>query len=208
MPVLTEQLTVETPNNISTPQVLIIQTAFSDFARIRLTAGSAGNPPVNNGFWDIAVGPSGNDNLNIFSQLSTNNLVSLSASQQTVTINGNLQCTGVKNFVQPHPSNPGQEVVFTALEGSEAGVYCRGRGKVVDGTARIALPEAFRLVASVEDLTAHLTPRGSWLQLYVAALDANSIVIEEAQGKSGEFDYVVHGIRKGYEQQESIRDKR
>lgn len=53
-----------------------------------------------------------------------------------------------------------------------------------------------------------LTPRGEWLQLYVLELDIARLVVREAQGKSGAFDYLIHGVRRSYEQHEVIRTKR
>jgi hypothetical protein len=94
-----------------------------------------------------------------------------------------------------------------ALEGSEAGTYIRGTGKLVNGKAMIKLPEHFSLVTNDVGLTIHLTPRGDWLQLYVVELDSRQSIVREAQGKSGEFDYLIQGIRKGYEQHEVIRTK-
>ncbi len=57
-------------------------------------------------------------------------------------------------------------------------------------------------------LTIQLTPRGEWLQLHVAELDTAQLVVREAQDKSGRFDYLICGVRKGYERHEVIRTKR
>jgi hypothetical protein len=125
-----------------------------------------------------------------------------------VQVNGNFSATGTKNFVQAHPTDPGKEIVYVALEGGEAGTYVRGSGSLMNGKAVIVLPEHFALVTAAEGLTAHLTPRGTWLQLYVVELDRAQLVVREAQGLSGEFDYLIHGLRRGYEQHEVIRGKR
>lgn len=84
----------------------------------------------------------------------------------------------------------------------------RGTGQVVDGKAMIALPEHFALVTDNQDLTIQLTPRSTWLQLYVVELDTAQLVVREARGQSGVFDYLIHGIRRGYEDHEVIRRKR
>lgn len=125
-----------------------------------------------------------------------------------VQINGNLKLTGVKNFVQDHPTDPTKEIVYTALEGGEAGTYIRGTAKLVNGKAVIELPEHFSLATDQEGLTIHLTPRGQWLQLYVVELDTRQSVVREAQGKSGEFDYSILGIRQGYQHHQVIRTKK
>jgi hypothetical protein len=125
-----------------------------------------------------------------------------------VKVNGNFSVSGTKNFVQAHPTDPGREIAYVALEGGEAGTYVRGSGQLQSGKAVIALPEHFGLVTQTSGLTIQLTPRGEWLQLYMVELDTAQLVVREAQGKSGAFDYLIHGVRKGYEQYEVIRTKR
>ena len=125
-----------------------------------------------------------------------------------VQVNGTFSVTGTKNFVQAHPSDPSREIVYVALEGGEAGTYVRGSAQLQNGKAVLALPEHFGLVTATEGLTVQLTPRGGWLQLYVVELDTAQLVVREAQGKSGRFDYFICGARKGYEQHEVLRTKR
>jgi len=125
-----------------------------------------------------------------------------------VQVNGNFSATGTKNFVQAHPTNPNQEIVYVALEGGEAGTYVRGSGQLESGKAVLALPEHFGLVTASEGLSIQLTPRGEWLQLYVVELDTAQLIVREAQGKSGRFDYFICGVRRGYEQHEVFRTKR
>lgn len=123
-------------------------------------------------------------------------------------MNGNFSATGTKNFVQAHPTDPNKEIVYVALEGGEAGTYERGTGTLVSGKAVIALPEHFGLVTAYENLTIQLTSRGEWLQLYTVELDPTQFVVREAQGKSGAFDYLIQGLRKGFEQHKVFRTKR
>jgi hypothetical protein len=116
---------------------------------------------------------------------------------------------GSKSFVMDHPQNESKEIVYTSLEGDEAGVYTRGTAQLEDGSASIQLPEHFGLVASDEGLTVQVTPLGNCNGLYVAHKGNQKIVIEElTNGKSDvQFDSYVHGIRIGYEEYEVIRDK-
>ena len=125
-----------------------------------------------------------------------------------VQVNGNLSVTGNKAFVQAHPTDPEREIVYVALEGGEAGTYVRGSCQLQSGKAVLALPEHFGLVTATQDLTVQLTPRGEWLQLYVVELDTAQLVVREAQGKSGAFDYLIQGVRRGSEPHEVIRTKR
>jgi hypothetical protein len=122
-------------------------------------------------------------------------------------INGDLIVRGSKNFVVAHPSDPTREIVYASLEGPEAGTYIRGTAELVNGEAVIELPEHFSLVAAEEGLTVVLTPLGEWLQLYVVQKSTQQIIVREAGGKSGQFDYLVQGVRKGYENYQVIRDR-
>jgi hypothetical protein len=124
-----------------------------------------------------------------------------------VHIVGNLSCTGTKPFVQQHPEDPTKEIVYVALEGPEAGTYIRGTAELRDGEARVVLPDHFALVTCEDGLTVQVTPVGHWLQLYVVDKSPLALVIREASGRSGRFDYLVQGIRKGYEHHQVIRDR-
>ncbi len=73
------------------------------------------------------------------------------------------------------------------------------------GEAIIELPEHFSEVTSEQGLTVQLTPLGEWLQLYIVEKNTKRIIVREATGKDGSFDYLVQGIRKGYENFEVIR---
>jgi hypothetical protein len=125
-----------------------------------------------------------------------------------VHVSGDFSVTGNKAFVQAHPTDPTREIVYVALEGGEAGTYVRGSGQLQSGKAVLTLPEHFGLVTENSGLTVQLTPRGEWLQLYVVELDTSQLVVREAQGKSGAFDYLIQGVRRGSEQHEVIRTKR
>jgi hypothetical protein len=121
---------------------------------------------------------------------------------------GNLGVSGSKGFVQDHPTNSAQQIVYVSLEGGEAGTYFRGTGKLSKGRAVIDLPEHFRLVTGEDGLTIQLTARDGWLRLFVARLTTAQIVVEEAEGKDGQFDYLIHGVRKGFENHRVIVEKR
>ncbi len=195
-------LEVVTPSSIDTPQVKVTQVTPGDYARLRLNNSTAPSGSVS--FWDIAAGPGDNSQLNFYAQ-GAGNILSLTTGG--ASIKGNLSVSGQKNFVQEHPTDPNREIVYVALESGEAGTYTRGTAALVNGKAVIDLPEHFRLVTGDEGLTIHLTPRGEWLQLYAVELNTSQCVVREAQGKSGSFDYLVHGVRKGHEGHQVIREK-
>ncbi len=122
---------------------------------------------------------------------------------------GNLYVSGTKSFVQPHPLEPSKEIVYVSLEGPEAGTYIRGTAQLIHGEAVIQLPEHFGMVTNEEGLTVQLTPRGNCNGLYVEEVSTKQIVVKELMnGKSDvKFDYLVQGIRKGYENHQVIQDK-
>jgi hypothetical protein len=113
-----------------------------------------------------------------------------------------------KQFVQDHPLDPTKEIVYVTLEGPEAAIFLRGTAQLVNGEAVLLLPEYFSLISSEEGLlTVYLTPIGEWLQLYVVEKSTKRIIVREAQGKSGQFDYIVYAVRKGYEHHQVIQEK-
>lgn len=127
-----------------------------------------------------------------------------------VKITGDLSVDGVKGFVQPHPTDPSKQIVYICLEGGESGVYVRGTGQLENGKADISLPEHFSLVASEKDLTAQVTPRDGSAKgyLYVTEVTPDHVVVAEAGGgrSSAHFDYLVMGVRLGFENHEVIQE--
>lgn len=120
---------------------------------------------------------------------------------------GNLDVKGVKFFVQEHPTDPTKEIAYAALEGPEAGTYVRGTACLVNGEAVIELPESFCLVTAEEGLTVQVTLLEACNGLYVAEKSTERIVVRELlDGTSNaQFDYLVQGVRVGYEDYEPIR---
>src|SRR6266542_3821332 len=80
---------------------------------------------------------------------------------------GDIGATGMKFFVEPHPTDASKVIRFVALEGPEAGTYFRGSSHTVRGRAEIDVPESFRIVTDEEGLTVQLTPVGELVQLAV-----------------------------------------
>ncbi len=113
----------------------------------------------------------------------------------------------VSASMHDHPADPSKSIVYIDLEGPEAGAYTRGTAQLKNGEAIIELPEHFGLVTNDDGLTVQLTPLGEWLQLYVVEKSTKRLVVREATGKSGRFDYLVMGIRKGYENHQVIQPK-
>jgi UDP-3-O-[3-hydroxymyristoyl] glucosamine N-acyltransferase len=124
-----------------------------------------------------------------------------------LVVYGNLTVSGIKFFAQEYPGDPGKVIAYASLEGPEAGTYIRGTAQLHDGVAVIELPEHFALVTSEEGLTAQVTPLEECNGLYVAEKSPQRIVVRELLGgkSNARFDYLVQGVRKGYEGLSPVR---
>jgi len=129
----------------------------------------------------------------------------------SLTVNGSLLVTGPKAFVQDHPEDATKEIVYVALEGNESGTYTRGSSQLKNGVAEISLPEDFHLVTNVDGLTVQITPRGPVnSMLYVESVTPTMLVVKSSNKKDEnvKFDFMVNGVRKGFENHQVIRDKK
>ena len=122
-----------------------------------------------------------------------------------VYAHGDIGASGVKYFVDPHPTDASKVIRYVALEGPEAGTYVRGKGKFVDGHATISLPETFRTETEEGSLTVNITPLGHIADVGTASVVSATLdgIVAEAT-RDSEFSYVVFGVRKGYAQYEPV----
>lgn len=118
--------------------------------------------------------------------------------------NGDIIADGMKNFVEPHPTDASKLIKYVSLEGPEAGTYFRGRARFQNGLARIAVPEDFRFVTSPDGLTVQITPIGGMATFGVMKLDLEEIVVRGSRNL--EFSYLVQGVRKAYQDFQPIQD--
>jgi len=109
---------------------------------------------------------------------------------------GGLGCTGSKAFLQPDPKDASRVIKFVCLEGNESGTYFRGRGRLVNGVAEIAIPEEWKLVTEDEGITVQVTPTGIPAILYVAWQSRERIVVRGYPDCA--FNYFVNGVRRGF----------
>jgi hypothetical protein len=123
-----------------------------------------------------------------------------------VGIGGDLNVVGAKNFVVPHPTDPAKQITFAALEGPESGTYFRGTARLVGGYAEVEVPESFRLVSSEQGLTVVATASGAPASIACVSKSVEKIVFRGTADV--EFDYVVHGLRAGFEDREPIETNR
>jgi hypothetical protein len=126
-------------------------------------------------------------------------------AQSTASFAGN----GAKSFVQNHPYDATRVIVYTAQEGDEVGTYTRGTARLSGGEAWVELGETFQWVTNPDlGLTVHLTPVGSWSQLYVAERSTSRLLVRSAGGDPNAlFDYVVMGLRIGFEEASVVQEK-
>ena len=117
--------------------------------------------------------------------------------------------TGTVSFVQNHPEEKDKVIVYAAPEGDEVAVYTRGTARLVDGEARVALGATFRWVTNPDiGLTAHLTPVGTWSDLYVGRRAPKcSSYASRGGATDAVFDYIVYGLRIGFEESSIVQHK-
>ncbi len=116
--------------------------------------------------------------------------------------------TGSVSFVQNHPEDPERVIVYTAPEGDETATYTRGSGRLVDGVARVPLGATFKWVTNPDiGITAHVTPRGGAADLWVESVKTSELVVRGPKGSDAEFDFMVWGLRLGFEEQSIVREK-
>ena len=115
----------------------------------------------------------------------------------------NITASGMKSFIEPHPTDPALEIAYVALEGPEAGTYFRGRARVQNGLARISVPEDFRLVSEEGGLSIQAMPIGEMATFAVMRIDLNEVVVKAS--RNVEFFYTVNGVRKGRSDFQPIR---
>ena len=123
---------------------------------------------------------------------------------QTYKIAGN----GSVAFVQNHPGDSSKVIVYNAPEGDEVAVYTRGSGRLVNGEARVTLGETFALVTNPDiGLTATATPRDEPIPLAISGLSPGELVVRGPAGSDAAFDYLVWGLRIGFEEQSIVQPK-
>ena len=116
---------------------------------------------------------------------------------------------GSVGFIQNHPADPSKTIVYAAPEGDEVAVYTRGSARLVDGEARVTLGETFALVANPDiGLTATVTPNGDAIALGVAEKSTRELLVRGPAGSNAEFDYMVWGLRVGFEDRAVVQTKR
>jgi hypothetical protein len=114
-----------------------------------------------------------------------------------------------KNFVENHPTQAGKAIVYTCVEGPEAAMYTRGTATLVDGEAKVLLPEHFSMMASYNGkMTVTLTPHSAESEgLARIELNPERLVVQELRNGTGtyEFDYEIKAIRYNREDHQVVQ---
>jgi len=119
-------------------------------------------------------------------------------------LGGSLDIIGLpKNFVSPHPEDPSKEIKYASVEAPTVDVYFRGTASLVNGLARIEVPDHFRFTAREGTYMTTLTPVGTAVALSVASEGPNGIVVRGAGNAS--FHYVVYAERAEIEGFEPVQ---
>ena len=147
-----------------------------------------------------STGPLGNKEYAIFVDASAG-AVGIGTSQPSyaLEVNGTAFVTGTfsagtKNFLIDHPTKENYMLRHGSLEGPENAVYVRG----TTTSSSIELPEYWTGLVDEDTITATLTPRGKYLQLFLDRVEDNEIHVGGTE--IGElYDYVIYGTRKDVE---------
>jgi hypothetical protein len=155
------------------------------------------------GYYDNGIAGWGQNSGGEFSSLSTSSWADAGDGSYKIVGNGSV------NFVQNHPTDPGAVIVYAAPEGDEVATYTRGTARLAKGEARVPLGETFRWVTNPDlGLTAYVTPVGAWCDLYVAEKGTSELVVHSRDGSDCNFDYIVYGLRIGFEETAVVQEKR
>lgn len=109
-----------------------------------------------------------------------------------LNVSGALNVNGAKNFDIPHPTKENMRLRHSCIEGPEAAVYFRGKLK---GTS-ITTPEYWTNLVDPDSISVHLTPIGSYQELFVDKIEwGKRIIIKNREGGPIECYYTVYGER-------------
>ena len=118
--------------------------------------------------------------------------IGVSNPQFELEINGEISATN-KSFVIDHPTKPGMKLRYGSLEGPENGVYVRGELK---NSNTITVPDHWYGLVDIETYTVHLTPIGTFAQLFVVKIEDYNVEIADSRGLPIHCYYSVWAERK------------
>ena len=132
-------------------------------------------------------------NMSIAGNLSVAGTVNATGTVTAPTFQGNINVQSWKGFDIKHPKKPNRRIRHICVEGPEAAIYVRGTLK---GSNVIELPEYWDGLIDIESITVHLTPVGSYQELYVDKIEwGKKVIIKNNQGSSIHCHYKVEAAR-------------
>ncbi len=128
-----------------------------------------------------------------------------------VRIEGDVQVTGTKNFIQAVEEQAGpRNIAYTAVEAGKVRTEATDVADLEDGRVEIDLPDHFGMVTSNEEqLCVQITPFAHEpVQPQVVERNLDRIVIEDFGDGPDEYaiSYTVKGVREGFEDTAVVRD--
>ena len=129
-----------------------------------------------------------------FDNLQVTNDVDVTGTVTATNFQGVINVQSWKGFDIQHPNKPNHRLRHICLEGPEAGVYYRGKGK---GNV-IELPDYWKGLIDENTISVHLTPVGNPYVLFVEKIENNKVYIETNWQKSGvdiEYYYMINVSR-------------
>lgn len=138
--------------------------------------------------------------------------VSKGTVDNDLQVGGDLQVTGVKNFVQAVSTDAGtKQVKYTSIESGRPRTETSDVADLEDGMAIVDLPDHFGMVTSSDEpLTVQVTPYADEkVHPQVTHQSTNQIVVKDFGDGNNDymFAYTVSGIRTGFEDREALNDK-
>lgn len=99
-----------------------------------------------------------------------------------------------KPFDIKHPTKPNYRLRYVCVESPTADVYIRGK---LNDSNIIELPEYWKNLIDIENMSVILTPYGHYQELFVEKIESETkIIIKNNSSSKIQCDYVVYGERK------------
>lgn len=119
--------------------------------------------------------------------------LNVSGTVTAPTFQGTINQQAWKGFDIKHPKKPNRRIRHICVEGPEAAIYIRGTLK---GSNVIELPEYWDGLVDIESISVHLTPIGSYQELYVDKIEwGKKVVVKNNQGSTIHCYYRVEAAR-------------
>lgn len=132
-------------------------------------------------------------NMAITGNLAVTGNVAATGTVTAPTFSGNINVQSWKGFDIKHPKKPNRRIRHICVEGPEAAIYIRGTLK---GSNAIELPDYWDGLIDIESISVHLTPVGSYQELYVDKIEwGKKVIVKNNQGSSINCYYRVEAAR-------------